>query len=107
MNATFPFPFFNEQDAQTQSTAPPRLARRQFLKHAAQGVAAVSLAGLARTASFAGESATTAKPALRPTGLVFDEICKTHETGLEAPECPQRYDAVLQALSNNNLLTSL
>jgi acetoin utilization deacetylase AcuC-like enzyme len=105
MNATSQFPFLNEQVEPVHQAAGRPLARRQFLKHAAQGLGTLALTGLLRNNGLAGESSTSAaRPALRATGLVFDEICKTHQTGLEAPECPQRYDAVLEALTRNNVL---
>src|SRR5688572_27431211 len=107
MNATSWFPFRNKQTQPVDQVAASRLARRQFLKTTAQGFGTLALASIARDSSLAGESSTSARPAIRPTGIVFDEICKTHQTGLEAPECPQRYDAVLQALTSNNLLSSL
>lgn len=34
----------------------------------------------------------------RPTGLVHDSICKTHQPGPDEPECPERYDAVFASL---------
>jgi acetoin utilization deacetylase AcuC-like enzyme len=42
-----------------------------------------------------------------PTALVFDEICKCHRPGIDAPECPQRYDAVRGALAQSPYYTAL
>ena len=74
--------------------------RRQFL-----GTVAASLGTsfvLTKSASAMVRPSRQALPAGLPTGLVYDSICKCHVPGVNRPECPQRYDAVLGALSKSN-----
>jgi acetoin utilization deacetylase AcuC-like enzyme len=42
-----------------------------------------------------------------PTALIYDELCKCHETGSGEPECPQRYDAVLGRLTQSPYFSAL
>jgi len=41
------------------------------------------------------------------TGLVADPICKLHEPGWGHPECPDRYDAIFDALCRTGLIDHL
>ncbi len=41
------------------------------------------------------------------TALVSDDIYKSHQTGANQPECPQRYDAVLAALAQSTWFSGL
>ena len=72
--------------------------RRQFLGAFAAGLAAPAMR-CKPLSSLPAESRATAPVAKLPTGLVCDLICKCHLTGPHARECPQRFDAVLGALS--------
>jgi acetoin utilization deacetylase AcuC-like enzyme len=38
------------------------------------------------------------------SGLVADPVCKEHETGWDHPECPERFDAVMQGLARAELI---
>jgi acetoin utilization deacetylase AcuC-like enzyme len=69
------------------------VSRRQFLGSVAAGFCASSL--LSRSAN------AFAPPQAAPTALVADAICKCHVPGSGRPECPQRYDAVLNALAQS------
>lgn len=71
--------------------------RRRFLGTLAASVIPAAFGGLANTASAAVIRSPESESDL-PTALVFDEICKRHAIGNDARECPQRYDAVLNAL---------
>ena len=41
------------------------------------------------------------------TGLVADPVCKLHEPGWGHPECPERYDAIFDALCRTGLIDHL
>src|SRR5262245_62280977 len=84
-------------------TAPSAIVRREFLSALAVAPAAALALG---ESAFAKETKSNSKSDL-PTALVCDEICKTHEPGLEEPECPGRYDAVLGALTKSDYFASL
>jgi acetoin utilization deacetylase AcuC-like enzyme len=77
-------------------------SRRQFLSRALAGAA---LTAIRTNALLAGQK--PAGPDARlPTALVYDEICKCHVAGPDEPECPQRYDAVLGALTRSGDLAA-
>jgi acetoin utilization deacetylase AcuC-like enzyme len=88
------------------SSASPSVDRRKFLSQAVRGAGAVA-ASMTLGAAWAGETSTLHSRAKRPTALVFDEICKTHQPGPDEPESPQRYDAVMTALGKSNFYSSL
>jgi acetoin utilization deacetylase AcuC-like enzyme len=54
----------------------------------------------------AGADTMKAAPYLH-TGLVADPICKLHEPGWGHPECPERYDAIFDALCRTGLIDHL
>ena len=43
----------------------------------------------------------------RPTALIYDEVSKCHVTGINRPECPQRYDALLNSLKKCDYFSAL
>lgn len=77
--------------------------RRQFLGQVVTGLGSAALMGLPGRLAF-GQPITLPK---LPTALVYDGICKSHLTGPDAPERPQRYDAVLTALSKTAYFSEL
>ena len=46
-------------------------------------------------------------PARLPTALVYDEMSRCHVSAKPRPECPERYDAVLEALKKSDYFSSL
>lgn len=70
-------------------------SRRRFLGALACGL---GVSALWRPAEGATGSADRPATGL-PTALVYNDVCKTHLTGLRAAECPQRYDALASALT--------
>jgi len=46
-------------------------------------------------------------PRRRPTTLVYDDVSRCHVPSRHKYECPQRYEAVLQALGKNNYFPAL
>jgi acetoin utilization deacetylase AcuC-like enzyme len=89
----------------THYNTPKRTTRRQFQGTQATGLGAATLLGKSAGTLLAApqESPTAALP----TALVYDEISKCHVTGPGAPECPQRYQAVLGALSRSSYFSAL
>ena len=43
----------------------------------------------------------------QPTALVYDEMSKYHVTGINRPECPQRYNALLDSLGKCSYFSAL
>jgi acetoin utilization deacetylase AcuC-like enzyme len=84
----------------------PRVGRRQFLSQLAMGGSAVAV-GASLSEVWAGDAAKPAAMAQKPTALVFDEICKSHLTGPDEPECPQRYDALMASLGKSSFYPAL
>ena len=78
--------------------------RRTFLKTMAAGLGTSLLPGGTEKVL---RAAALRKPAPAPTALVCDAICKRHAPGSNRPECPQRYDAVLDALSGSSYFPAL
>ncbi len=64
-------------------------SRRGFLKDCTGGLVATCLL----------RDVTAAEQADLPTGVVYDDVFKTHETGSGHPESPKRYEAVMSALN--------
>jgi acetoin utilization deacetylase AcuC-like enzyme len=81
---------------------PSVATRRRFLGSLA-GLGAVAL--LDRVAPAARAAAPSAAP--RSTALVYDAICKCHVPGVGAYECPQRFDAILSALTGSRSFSAL
>jgi acetoin utilization deacetylase AcuC-like enzyme len=79
--------------------------RRQFLQTLAFGMGASVL--LSKSAGAVVVSQPRAATVVRPTALVFDEISKYHVPGPHRLECPQRYDAVLDAVTKSGYYSSL
>jgi acetoin utilization deacetylase AcuC-like enzyme len=72
--------------------------------------AALGLGAVVSTHHFSGFVAAAEQQGVAttlPTALVFDEICKSHLTGPDAPECPGRYDAVQRALAQSPYYSAL
>lgn len=80
-----------------------RTSRRGFLRGLAAGAA---VACVRSGPSLAGVSPPR-KPGVLPTALVCDEVCKIHVTGADEPECPQRFDVILAALTKSAFFPSL
>jgi len=83
----------------------PTSSRRRFLGRIAAGFGAALVASPAARVLAVPQAATA--PGRRPTALVTDAICKCHLTGPDAPECPQRYDAVFNALKGTSYFGAL
>lgn len=79
--------------------------RRQFLQTLAFGVGAFALLGQSATAILVEPKQIL--HVRRPTALIYDEISKYHLPGVKRPECPQRYDAVKEALKKSSYFSSL
>ena len=76
-------------------------SRRRFMKECAGGMVATCLFGMETSYMAAAE-----RPVL-PTGIVYDDLFKTHKTGEGHPESPQRYGAVMDALLKADFAKSL
>jgi len=79
--------------------------RRRFLQTLAAGMGASLLLG--RSAS-AMSISQPRKPLKRlPTALIYDEMSRCHVSVKPRVECPERYDAVLEALKKSDYFPSL
>jgi acetoin utilization deacetylase AcuC-like enzyme len=77
--------------------------RRQFLGALAVGLGSASL--LRKPSKILSD---VKRPTSNlPTALVYGAVCKCHVPGRGRLECPQRYDAVLDALSAQSYFSSL
>ena len=85
---------------------PATTTRRRFLGTLAASAVPLALGGLPHTGRAAIIRSSAAESTL-PTGLVFDDVCRRHLTGNDARECPQRYDAVLNALRKSEDFSAL
>jgi acetoin utilization deacetylase AcuC-like enzyme len=72
------------------------------------------LAGLGASALLGGPAPdaraterSTARASPRSTALVYDAICKSHDPGVGAYECPQRFDAIMTALAASRRYSAL
>ena len=79
--------------------------RRDFLKTMAAGLATSALLGHSPRAGHGEQQPASADR--RPTALVLDEVSKYHLTGPNRPECPQRYEVVLNSLRKNSCFSGL
>lgn len=79
--------------------------RRQFVQTLALGFGASALLG--RSASALLVDPQRAALGRLPTALVYDEISKCHAPRANQPECPQRYDAVLGAVTKSKCFPAL
>jgi acetoin utilization deacetylase AcuC-like enzyme len=86
-------------------TAKASTTRRQFLQTLAVGFGASVLLG--RSASATSVSKPRTPPAHLPTALVYDEMNRGHVSAKPRPECPARYDAVLEAIKKSDYFSSL
>jgi len=85
---------------------PDRLDRRNFLRRACAATAAAGSAEL--LAAGKPQPAPTSKPAAAPpTGIVYDDVYKTHDPGRGHPESPARCDAIMKALAARPLADRL
>lgn len=84
----------------------PATSRRQFLRSVAGLTAAATVKVQPSAAAASSKTASQAAPSTSVplTALIFDDICKIHVPGLDARECPERYNAVLGALTKGGLL---
>ncbi len=88
----------NSRFASGRNEAAVSSTRRRFLGTLAAGVGLSTLGGgLPRV--WGEEVSPAATAANLPTALVYDEMYKEHLTGPRAAECPQRYDALQNALA--------
>jgi acetoin utilization deacetylase AcuC-like enzyme len=80
-------------------------SRRQFLRTIAVGLGASVALG---ETAFAMSTSDPRTPSDRlPTALVYDEVNRFHVASKAKPECPERYDVVLQALKKSDFFSSL
>jgi acetoin utilization deacetylase AcuC-like enzyme len=79
--------------------------RRRFLQTLATGVGAT--VALSRSASAFSIGQPKKSPARLPTALVYDEMSRCHVSLKPTPECPERYDAVLDAIKKSDYFASL
>jgi acetoin utilization deacetylase AcuC-like enzyme len=84
----------------------PTTTRRQFLGAFTAALAVPTLLRKPLSGSSNVNSATTPVAGL-PTALIADAVCKCHLTGPHARECPERFDAVLGALSSSKYFSAL
>ena len=80
--------------------------RRQFLQTLALGIGASVVAGRSAAAFSIGQP-TAPPPARLPTAVVYDAISRLHVSRKTRPECPERYDAVVNALNRSKCFPSL
>jgi acetoin utilization deacetylase AcuC-like enzyme len=73
-------------------------SRRQFLGALSAGLGMSALLRQVPSATETGAAPRPSRPKLR-TALIYDDICKCHITGPRAAESPQRYDALVAALT--------
>ena len=90
----------NGEPASSRLTSGPLASRRQFLKTVAAGLGASTVLG----PSVRGLLAAPA-PASLPTALLCDDVCKCHAGNVH--ECPERYDAVLSALTKSRYFLAM
>jgi acetoin utilization deacetylase AcuC-like enzyme len=79
--------------------------RRQFLQGLALGVGASTLLGRSASALVVGPRPTSDRRL--PLAIVYDEVSRSHLPGIKKPECPQRYDAVVQALAASSFYPTI
>ena len=79
--------------------------RRQFLQTLAAGFGASVLLGQSAIAMSISQPRKPA-PGL-PTALVYDEMSRCHVSVKSTPECPERYDAALEAIKKSDYFSSL
>jgi acetoin utilization deacetylase AcuC-like enzyme len=79
--------------------------RRRFLTTVAAGLGASVL--VARSASAFSITQQRKPPARPPTALVCDEMSRCHVAAKPRVECPERYDAVLEAIKKSDYFSSL
>ena len=84
-------------------TTPAATTRRQFLGAAVAGLGSAAVLHKSPELLLNAERPATSLP----TALVHGAICKSHLPGGGRPECPQRYDAVLSALSARSYFSAL
>ena len=94
----------NDKCATHRGVAIPPTTRRQFLKTITCGLGAAAVLGESTGALLAGQQRPSRAA---PTALVHDDICKCHVPGVNRADSPQRYDAILGALSRSNYFPSL
>ena len=81
-------------------------SRRIFLRDCGKGLTAMCLAGVGPNCLSAAEGQANTKPA-SATGVVYDDIYRTHDTGRGHPESPKRYDTVKRTLQKPEFAESL
>jgi acetoin utilization deacetylase AcuC-like enzyme len=91
----------DQSPAADHAPALPPTARRQFLSTALAGVAMTTMPGYALRAGQGPIPSVNA----RRTALVYDAVCKCHNPGPDEPECPQRFDTILDALTRSGCLS--
>jgi len=79
--------------------------RRRFLQTLATGLGASVLLG--QSASAFSISQPRTPPSRLPTALVYDEMSRCHVSAKPSPECPERYDAVLEAIKKSDRFSSM
>ncbi len=82
-----------------------KTSRRQFLG----AMAAIGVSGMmpGSISSLLTAKLSPGLAGVQPTALVYDDISKCHVTGLNRPECPQRYNAVLGSLGKCSYFSEL
>jgi acetoin utilization deacetylase AcuC-like enzyme len=83
--------------------------RRHFLGSMAKGAASLGLSAMMSepAGSLQASEQFGRSTGKQPTALVFDDISKSHVPGVNRPECPERYDAILKCLTKSDFNSKL
>ncbi len=81
-------------------------SRRGFLHDCTGGLVATCLCGM-DTGYLAADDTRAAEKVLNATGVVYDDIFSTHDTGRGHPESPKRYEAIIKVLLKADFAESL